>query len=72
MPPIPTNLMTIAGLPVDSFFFAYQYEWNTGPKSRNRVLTKMRQAGADFFFSYEALNDALHTGRNQIFLCCST
>ncbi|MFP0172398.1 terminase large subunit domain-containing protein [Escherichia sp. AP1243] len=72
MPPIPTNLMTIAGLPVDSSFFAYQYEWNTGPKSRNRILTKMRQAGADFFFSYEALNDALHTGRNQIFLCCNT
>ncbi|EGO4409814.1 terminase large subunit domain-containing protein [Escherichia coli] len=72
MAPIPTNLMTIARLPVDSSFFAYQYEWNTGPKSRNRVLTKMRQAGADFFFAYEALNDALHTGRNQIFLCCNT
>nr|KAA0486339.1 terminase-like family protein [Escherichia coli] len=72
MPPIPTNLMTIAGPPVDSTFFAYQYEWNTDPKSRNRLLTKMRQVGADFFFAYEALIDALHTGRNQIFLCCST
>nr|WP_252400166.1 terminase family protein [Escherichia coli] len=57
---------------MDSTFFAYQYEWNTDPKSRNRLLTKMRQVGADFFFAYEALIDALHTGRNQIFLCCST
>ncbi|EAQ5166887.1 terminase family protein [Salmonella enterica] len=66
----PTNLMTTASLPVDRPFFAYQHEWNSGARSRNRVLTKMRQAGADFFFAYEALNDALHTGRNQIFLGC--
>jgi hypothetical protein len=59
--------MTTASLPVDRPFFAYQHEWNSGARSRNRVLTKMRQAGADFFFAYEALNDALHTGRNQIF-----
>ncbi|ECY0414666.1 terminase family protein [Salmonella enterica] len=67
----PTNLMTTASLPVDRPFFAYQHEWNSGARSRNRVLTKMRQAGADFFFAYEALNDALHTGRNQIFLGCN-
>ncbi|EAU8270509.1 terminase family protein [Salmonella enterica] len=67
----PTNLMTTASLPVDRPFFAYQHEWNSGARSRNRVLTKMRQAGADFFFAYEALNDALHTGRNQIFLGCT-
>ncbi|EHN6574114.1 terminase family protein [Salmonella enterica] len=67
----PTNLMTTAILSVDRPFFSYQHEWNSGARSRNRVLTKMRQAGADFFFAYEALNDALHTGRNQIFLGCS-
>ncbi|SPX16884.1 Terminase, ATPase subunit [Escherichia coli] len=67
----PTNLMTTASLPVDRPFFAYQHEWNSGARSRNRVLTKMHQAGADFFFAYEALNDALHTGRNQIFLGCT-
>lgn len=67
----PTNLMTCASLPVDRPFFAFQHEWNIAARTRNRVLTKMRQAGADYFFAYEALNDALHTGRNQIFLGCS-
>lgn len=69
---IPTHLMTTACLPVDCHFFTYQLDWNNSARSRNRVLTKMRQAGADFFFAYEALNDALHTGRNQIFLGCSS
>lgn len=67
----PTNLMTSASLPVDRPFLAFQLGWNSAARNRNRVLTKMRQAGADYFFAYEALNDALHTGRNQIFLGCS-
>lgn len=36
----PTNLMTTASLPVDRPFFAYQHEWNSDARSRNRVLTK--------------------------------
>jgi len=48
--------------------FDYQLQWNTGARTKNRVLTKMRQPGADWFFALEALNDALVTGRNQIFL----
>ena len=51
--------------------FNYQMGWNAGVHHRNRVLTKMRQCGADWFFSLEALSDALTTGRNQIFLGCS-
>ncbi|ECE6900434.1 terminase-like family protein [Salmonella enterica subsp. diarizonae] len=50
--------------------FNYQMGWTAGIRRRNRVLTKMRQCGADWFFSLEALSDALATGRNQIFLGC--
>lgn len=48
----------------------YQMGMTAGIRRRNRVLTKMRQCGADWFFSLEALSDALATGRNQIFLGC--
>lgn len=50
--------------------FNYQMNWNAGARGTRRVLTKMRQCGADWFFSLEALSDALTTGRNQIFLGC--
>ncbi|EAC0543336.1 terminase family protein [Salmonella enterica] len=50
--------------------FNYQMGWAASTHRRNRVLTKMRQCGADWFFSLEALSDALATGRNQIFLGC--
>jgi hypothetical protein len=50
--------------------FNYQMSWNAGARGTRRVLTKMRQCGADWFFSLEALSDALTTGRNQIFLGC--
>lgn len=48
----------------------YQIYWNTHAHGTRRVLTKMRQCGADWSFSLEALSDALVTGRNQIFLGC--
>lgn len=47
--------------------FNYQREWFK-QGCRTRHLTKTRLCGADWLFSLEALLDALHTGRDQIFL----
>lgn len=47
--------------------FGYQQQWMRNP-TRQRHYTKMRQCGADFAFSLEALIDAIETGRNQVFI----
>jgi uncharacterized protein YjcR len=49
--------------------FAYQRTWyEAGLQERVRDILKSRQIGATWYFAYEALLDALATGRNQIFL----
>ena len=70
MTPTLINLFSDACFTTGATPFNYQLSWNLGARSRCRVLTKMRQCGADWFFSLEALSDALATGRNQIFLGC--
>lgn len=70
MQPILTNLFSDACFRTGANPFNYQLCWNAGAHGTRRVLTKMRQCGADWFFSLEALSDALATGRNQIFLGC--
>ncbi|HEY1843660.1 MAG TPA: terminase family protein [Buttiauxella sp.] len=47
--------------------FEYQRRWFIS-QSRTRHITKTRQCGADWYFSLEALIDAIETGRNQYFL----
>lgn len=52
--------------------FDYQRKWfDAGLAHRIRDILKSRQIGATYFFSSEALDDALSTGRNQIFLSAS-
>ncbi|MGE4800097.1 terminase family protein [Yersinia hibernica] len=52
--------------------FDYQKTWyRVGLTSVARNITKSRQIGADWLFAFEALLDALATGRNQHFLTCS-
>ncbi|CAN0621067.1 conserved protein of unknown function [Burkholderia multivorans] len=51
--------------------FDYQKVWYRNGHNRTRNLLKSRQIGATFYFSHEALDDALETGRNQIFLSAS-
>ena len=51
--------------------FKFQTQWNAQASDSVRVLTKMRQCGADWFFSLEALADAIATGRNQVFIGCA-
>lgn len=52
--------------------FDYQRHWyRTGLQHRIRDILKSRQIGATWYFAREALDDALQTGRNQIFLSAS-
>ncbi|RQR78886.1 terminase ATPase subunit family protein [Burkholderia sp. Bp9015] len=51
--------------------FDYQKVWYRNGDNRTRNLLKSRQIGATFYFAREALDDALQTGRNQIFLSAS-
>ena len=52
--------------------FDYQKHWHhAGLAHRIRNILKSRQVGATFFFAHEALDDAVQTGRNQIFLSAS-
>jgi len=51
--------------------FGYQKVWYRQGHQRTRNLLKSRQIGATWYFAREALDDALTTGRNQIFLSAS-
>ncbi|CQH62733.1 TPA: terminase large subunit domain-containing protein [Yersinia enterocolitica] len=52
--------------------FDYQKAWyRVGQTGVARNITKSRQIGADWLFAFEALLDALTTGRNQHFLTVS-
>ena len=51
--------------------FAYQHKWRTSADERTRMILKSRQIGATWYFAREALDDAIATGRNQIFLSAS-
>lgn len=54
--------------------FGYQRNWyeaGLSPDFRIRNFLKSRQVGATYFFSWEALLDALDTGRNQMFVSAS-
>lgn len=51
--------------------FDYQKVWLRNSYLRTRMILKSRQIGATWYFAREALEDALKTGRNQIFLSAS-
>jgi uncharacterized protein YjcR len=52
--------------------FEYQKHWyRAGFVNRTRNILKSRQIGATWYFAREALDDAMETGRNQIFLSAS-
>lgn len=59
----------------ESLFFKYQILWYEAKQDpatrRNRFILKSRQIGATFYFAFEALDDAIRTGDNQIFLSAS-
>lgn len=51
-----------------SRYYDYQREWYRRKAERNRMTLKSRQIGATWYFAQEALEDAVLTGDNQIFL----
>jgi uncharacterized protein YjcR len=51
--------------------FVYQHTWRNSADERTRMILKSRQIGATWYFAREALDDAIATGRNQIFLSAS-
>ncbi|WP_227721662.1 terminase large subunit domain-containing protein [Yersinia proxima] len=56
----------------ESAAFDYQKTWyRVGLTGTDRSLTKSRQIGADWLFAFEALLDAITSGRNQHFLTCT-
>lgn len=51
--------------------YDYQAVWAANKDQRTRMILKSRQIGATYYFAFEALLDAIETGRNQIFLSAS-
>lgn len=51
--------------------YGYQEVWLRNLSQRTRMILKSRQIGATYYFAFEALIDAIETGRNQIFLSAS-
>ncbi|MEX5733002.1 terminase large subunit domain-containing protein [Providencia hangzhouensis] len=51
--------------------FNWQKRWYAQRFTRNRSLHKARSIGADFYFTFEALQDACLTGRNKVFIECA-
>lgn len=51
--------------------WGYLATWYEHRKLRNRFILKSRQIGATYYFSWEALEDAILTGDNQIFISAS-
>lgn len=51
--------------------FPYQKRWYENRNQRIRNILKSRQIGATYYFAFEALIDAVLTGRNKVFLSAS-
>src|SRR6218665_3970074 len=52
-------------------FYDYQHKWFDNKSQRTRFILKSRQIGATYYFAWEAFEDAILTGDNQIFLSAS-
>ena len=78
--PIKNDVSTVTFEQLDAvrtriFTCAYTQIWYAAmldkTTRRNRFILKSRQIGATYYFAYEALDDAIRTGDNQIFLSAS-
>ncbi|WP_445357296.1 terminase large subunit domain-containing protein [Microbulbifer sp. ANSA002] len=52
-------------------FYEYQHRWHENKDQRTRFILKSRQIGATYYFAWEAFEDAILSGDNQIFLSAS-
>lgn len=55
----------------ERLFYGYQKLWYAEKNQRHRFILKSRQIGATFYFAFEAFDDAIRTGDNQLFLSAS-
>ncbi|WP_245921260.1 terminase large subunit domain-containing protein [Bowmanella denitrificans] len=55
----------------NDLFYGYQQRWHDNKHQRTRFILKSRQIGATYYFAWEAFEDAVTTGDNQIFLSAS-
>lgn len=55
----------------NELFFGYQHKWHENKNQKTRFILKSRQIGATFYFAWEAFEDAILTGDNQLFLSAS-
>jgi uncharacterized protein YjcR len=59
------------GIIREEVFYGYQQRWHANKNQRTRFILKSRQIGATYYFAWEAFEDAVTTGDNQIFLSAS-
>ncbi|WP_299580894.1 terminase family protein [uncultured Microbulbifer sp.] len=52
-------------------FYEYQHRWHDNKDQRTRFILKSRQIGATYYFAWEAFEDAVLSGDNQVFLSAS-
>jgi uncharacterized protein YjcR len=52
-------------------FYEYQHRWHENKDQRTRFILKSRQIGATYYFAWEAFEDAITSGDNQVFLSAS-
>ncbi len=55
----------------EDLFYGYQKRWHKNKKRRTRFILKSRQIGATYYFAWEAFEDAVLTGDNQVFISAS-
>lgn len=55
----------------EELFFGYQKLWHKNKKQRTRWILKSRQIGATYYFAWEAFEDAVISGDNQVFISAS-
>ncbi len=55
----------------EKLFFSYQLNWHANKHQRTRFILKSRQVGGTYYAAFEALEDAVLTGKNQVFLSAS-
>lgn len=55
----------------EELFWGYQHRWHKNKHRRTRFILKSRQIGATFYFAWEAFEDAILSGDNQVFVSAS-
>lgn len=55
----------------NTIFYSYQQRWHDNLDERIRFILKSRQIGATYYFAWEAFENAILTGDNQVFLSAS-